>query len=170
MDGTHDHIDWWLWQLLCWPFTCYDYGRWMEIIIISDQRLWKSGVEPFYEQRIGFWMTIAACSESFQQLSVISHQLGKEDKYTSSLQAFYVTVHINEWTWIIKCWLSSLVKTKIILARETTTVQAHVGIKGLQLTPVMTMVQSKGCTTDTKDHQGGRKRINSRQHGNHGMR
>jgi hypothetical protein len=57
-------------------------------------------------------------AQSFHQPSVISHQLGKEDKYTSSLQAFYVTVHIQEETWFTICWLCSLVKTKITLPQK----------------------------------------------------
>jgi hypothetical protein len=51
---------------------------------------------------------------------------------------------------------------KNYLATETTTIQAHVGIKVLEMTPVMTMVQGKVCTTDTKHHQGARYRAHSR--------
>jgi hypothetical protein len=41
---------------------------------------------------------------------------------------------------------------KNFLARETITVEDNVGINGLQVTPVIPMVQGDGSTADTNDH------------------
>jgi len=151
----------------------------MVITITSGHRLWYSSVEPFYKQRIGFQITgywSAACSVTSAAISHFT-LVGERGQYTSSLQALYAVVHIKEWTWITKCWLSSIVRQKFSCQRNDNcwrqcrhkwstvdTSDPHVSrwqINSRHQWPPWYKV--KGFTVDAIDHQGTQKRAHSRQ-------